>query len=91
MSPQPVQAPPPQAQAQQYPQPPKGEVVARIAVPVVQGPNGAAAPVVDLSQIAHLVQGGPDALAALQRQIADVISQIPPDVQPGTYGVATVR
>lgn len=86
----PSPAPAPSARTAGPPQP-KGEVVARIQVPVVQGPGGAVAPVVDLSSVAHLVQGGPDALRDLERSIADVIAQIPPDAQPGSQGTVRLR
>lgn len=70
---------------------PKGEVVARIPVPVVQGPGGAVAPLVDLSSVAHLVQGGPEALKDLEDKLASAIAQIPSDAEPGSQGTVRLR
>lgn len=65
----PPAAPPPPAQ-------PRGESVARIPYQVVQGPGGAVAPVVDLSAIQHLLQGGPEVRRALEANIADMVAAL---------------
>lgn len=56
--------------------PPTAKPVAQIAIPMVQGPNGAAAPMVDLSSVAHLIQGPPEQRAQLERNIADMVAAL---------------
>lgn len=87
--------PPLQAQpAQPQPAPAPGSNrrhVVTIPVGEVIGPDGARAPVMDLSAIAHLVEGGPEKLRDLEQQLSQVWSQIPSNAQPGQTGKVVIR
>lgn len=78
----PAIAPPPRPQAPTpYEEarskvPPTARPIAQIPIPMVQGPNGAAAPMVDLSSVAHLIQGPPEHRAQLERNIADMVAAL---------------
>lgn len=86
--------PPLQAQPAPQPAPAPGSSrrhVVTIPVGEVIGPDGARAPVMDLSAIAHLVEGGPEKLRDLEQQLSQVWSQIPSNAQPGQTGKVVIR
>lgn len=72
----PAAVPPPAAPPAAPQSRPRGEPVAKIPYQVVQGPGGAVAPIVDLSSVQHLIQGGPEARRALELNIADMVAAL---------------